>query len=215
MFKNQTYRAYKESRDRRAAYAERYKREKLRGPRRETQLERWSYHAIMSPIFLPIYLIRRLVRAIRRPSPALAEIREQGSWQVEVREDDELLRSAEELGIDLSPDSLRAAARQPVPAGSGPRVSGGSHIDVEGTAMKGFTHREFEGQDAGTVRFWFDWWRDPARSKDGVEEAGRHPKVEAARCLAELEARSDAGQLTNPPGGVKDAMKMEIRFDPR
>ncbi len=33
---------------------------------------------------------------------------------VEVREeDDELLRAAEELGIDLSPGSLRAAARPP------------------------------------------------------------------------------------------------------
>jgi DNA-directed RNA polymerase subunit beta len=34
--------------------------------------------------------------------------------EVEVREeDDELLRAAEELGIDLSPGSLRAAVRQP------------------------------------------------------------------------------------------------------
>jgi DNA-directed RNA polymerase subunit beta len=34
--------------------------------------------------------------------------------EVEVREeDDELLRAAEELGIDLSPGSLRAAARHP------------------------------------------------------------------------------------------------------
>jgi DNA-directed RNA polymerase subunit beta len=34
--------------------------------------------------------------------------------EVEVREeDDELLRAAEELGIDLSPGSLRATARQP------------------------------------------------------------------------------------------------------
>jgi DNA-directed RNA polymerase subunit beta len=34
--------------------------------------------------------------------------------EVQVREeDDELLRAAEELGIDLSPGSLRAAARQP------------------------------------------------------------------------------------------------------
>jgi hypothetical protein len=33
---------------------------------------------------------------------------------VQVREeDDELLRAAEELGIDLSPGSLRAAAREP------------------------------------------------------------------------------------------------------
>jgi DNA-directed RNA polymerase subunit beta len=40
-------------------------------------------------------------------------ISEEGA-AVEVREeDDELLRAAEELGIDLSPGSLRAAARQP------------------------------------------------------------------------------------------------------
>ena len=38
--------------------------------------------------------------------------------EVEVREeDDELLRAAEELGIDLSPGSLRAAARQPTRRG--------------------------------------------------------------------------------------------------
>jgi DNA-directed RNA polymerase subunit beta len=38
----------------------------------------------------------------------------EGGSEVEVREeDDELLRAAEELGIDLSPGSLRAAARQP------------------------------------------------------------------------------------------------------
>ena len=38
----------------------------------------------------------------------------EGGGEVEVREeDDELLRAAEELGIDLSPGSLRAAARQP------------------------------------------------------------------------------------------------------
>jgi DNA-directed RNA polymerase subunit beta len=43
----------------------------------------------------------------------VAVISEDGG-QVEVREeDDELLRAAEELGIDLSPGSLRAAARQP------------------------------------------------------------------------------------------------------
>ena len=49
--------------------------------------------------------------------------------EVEVREeDDELLRAAEELGIDLSPGSLRAAARQPtaeeVEEGAGARRRG-------------------------------------------------------------------------------------------
>ena len=83
--------------------------------------------------------------------------------------------------------------------------------------MKGLTHPDFDGHNAGTVRYWFDWWRDPARRQDGIEENGRHPYVEAARCLAELEARHTAGGLQNAPGGVKqeDAMRMEIRFLPR
>jgi DNA-directed RNA polymerase subunit beta len=56
-------------------------------------------------------------------------ISEEGS-EVEVREeDDELLRAAEELGIDLSPGSLRAAARQP----TGQEVEEGQErADVDG-----------------------------------------------------------------------------------
>jgi DNA-directed RNA polymerase subunit beta len=50
--------------------------------------------------------------------------------QVEVREeDDELLRAAEELGIDLSPGSLRAAATQPTPQESD---EGADRVDAEG-----------------------------------------------------------------------------------
>jgi DNA-directed RNA polymerase subunit beta len=49
---------------------------------------------------------------------------------VEVREeDDELLRAAEELGIDLSPGSLRAAARQPT---AEEEEEGQERVDVEG-----------------------------------------------------------------------------------
>src|SRR5581483_11519721 len=50
--------------------------------------------------------------------------------EVEVREeDDELLRAAEELGIDLSPGSLRAAARQP----TGQEVEEGQErVDTDG-----------------------------------------------------------------------------------
>ena len=44
-------------------------------------------------------------------------------------EDDELLRAAEELGIDLSPGSLRAAARQP----TGQEVEEGQErVDADG-----------------------------------------------------------------------------------
>jgi DNA-directed RNA polymerase subunit beta len=50
--------------------------------------------------------------------------------QVEVREeDDELLRAAEELGIDLSPGSLRAAARQPTAEEA---EEGQERVDEEG-----------------------------------------------------------------------------------
>jgi DNA-directed RNA polymerase subunit beta len=50
--------------------------------------------------------------------------------EVEVREeDDELLRAAEELGIDLSPGSLRAAARQPTAEEA---EEGQERVDVEG-----------------------------------------------------------------------------------
>ncbi len=49
---------------------------------------------------------------------------------VEVREeDDELLRAAEELGIDLSPGSLRAAARQPTAQES---EEGQDRVDTDG-----------------------------------------------------------------------------------
>ena len=54
----------------------------------------------------------------------------EGGGEVEVREeDDELLRAAEELGIDLSPGSLRAAARQP----TGQEVEEGQdRVDADG-----------------------------------------------------------------------------------
>ncbi|HYT51156.1 MAG TPA: DNA-directed RNA polymerase subunit beta [Gaiellaceae bacterium] len=49
---------------------------------------------------------------------------------VEVREeDDELLRAAEELGIDLSPGSLRAAARQPT---AEEQEEGQERVDLDG-----------------------------------------------------------------------------------
>jgi DNA-directed RNA polymerase subunit beta len=56
-------------------------------------------------------------------------ISEEGA-EVEVREeDDELLRAAEELGIDLSPGSLRAAARRPTAEEA---EEGQERVDVDG-----------------------------------------------------------------------------------
>ena len=53
--------------------------------------------------------------------------------EVEVREeDDELLRAAEELGIDLSPGSLRAAARQPTAEEA---EEGQERVDGDGELM--------------------------------------------------------------------------------
>jgi DNA-directed RNA polymerase subunit beta len=54
-----------------------------------------------------------LLKEMQSLSLDVSVLSEEGQ-SVEVREeDDELLRAAEELGIDLSPGSLRAAARQP------------------------------------------------------------------------------------------------------
>jgi len=50
--------------------------------------------------------------------------------EVEVREEeDELLRAAEELGIDLSPGSLRAVGRQPTAEEA---EEGQERVDVDG-----------------------------------------------------------------------------------
>jgi hypothetical protein len=57
--------------------------------------------------------------------------------------------------------------------------------------------------DSSTLRYWFDWWSADERTSKGAEEAGRDPKTEAARVLAELEARYDAGILKKRPGGLK------------
>jgi DNA-directed RNA polymerase subunit beta len=54
----------------------------------------------------------------------------EGGGEVEVREeDDELLRAAEELGIDLSPGSLRATSRE---AGAQELEEGQDRIDADG-----------------------------------------------------------------------------------
>src|ERR671927_65318 len=58
--------------------------------------------------------------------------------EVEVREeDDELLRAAEELGIDLSPGSLRAAARQPTAEDVevGPEAAASEEADQQAGAL--------------------------------------------------------------------------------
>jgi DNA-directed RNA polymerase subunit beta len=71
--------------------------------------------------------------------------------EVEVREeDDELLRAAEELGIDLSPGSLRAAARQPT---AEEVEEGGEAADEEGelvlAADEDLGDIDVEGDGAG------------------------------------------------------------------
>jgi DNA-directed RNA polymerase subunit beta len=54
---------------------------------------------------------------------------EVGAEVVVREEDDELLRAAEELGIDLSPGSLRAAAREPTAEEA---EEGQERVDQEG-----------------------------------------------------------------------------------
>src|SRR5262249_45603533 len=72
--------------------------------------------------------------------------------EVEVREeDDELLRAAEELGIDLSPGSLRAAARQPtgqeVEEGQDRADEGGELLLPADEALEDIDGIDVEGED--------------------------------------------------------------------
>jgi len=78
------------------------------------------------------------------------------------------------------------------------------HRSLKAGQSRGFTHPDFDGVDSSTLRYWFDWWSDPVRRASGAEEKGRDPANEAARVLAELEARYDAGILRKPPGGLRD-----------
>ena len=78
------------------------------------------------------------------------------------------------------------------------------HRTLKSAQSRGFTDPAFDGVDSSTLRYQFDWWSDEMRTPKGVEEAGRDPKTEAARVLAELEARFDAGILRKRPGGLKE-----------
>jgi hypothetical protein len=77
------------------------------------------------------------------------------------------------------------------------------HRTLKAAQSRGFTDPAFDGVDSSTLRYWFDWWSADERTPKGAEEAGRDPKTEAARVLAELEARYDAGVLRKRPGGLK------------
>ena len=81
----------------------------------------------------------------------VAVISEDGG-QVEVREeDDELLRAAEELGIDLSPGSLRAAAAQPTPQESD---EGADRVDAEGEFVLPTDETLVDVERTRTTRKW-------------------------------------------------------------
>jgi hypothetical protein len=53
------------------------------------------------------------------------------------------------------------------------------HRTLKTARTDGLTHPDFQGVSSSTLRYWLDWWSDPTRTKDGYEEAGRDPRVEA------------------------------------
>jgi DNA-directed RNA polymerase subunit beta len=96
--------------------------------------------------------------------------------EVEVREeDDELLRAAEELGIDLSPGSLRAAARQPTAEEA---EEGQERVDETGELTLPADEQlgDVEEVDVGVV--------GESDAEQAEDEAG---PLEAAPNLADLE----------------------------
>jgi hypothetical protein len=97
------------------------------------------------------------------------------SAEVEVREeDDELLRAAEELGIDLSPGSLRAAARQPTAEEA---EEGQERVDTDGELTLP------ADEQLGDV--------DEAKPNELVAEGEAAP---ADADLADLESKTEVGE---------------------
>jgi transposase-like protein len=69
------------------------------------------------------------------------------------------------------------------------------HRTLRDARTSGLTDPDFDGVSSSTLRYWLDWWSDPSRTSQGVEEDGHDPATEAAKVRAELDARFDAGLL--------------------
>ena len=99
--------------------------------------------------------------------------------EVEVREeDDELLRAAEELGIDLSPGSLQAAARQPTAEEveeGGERADDGGELVLAADEELG----DVEGEDARRGRGPARMRRRRGRRLGSLPEEATRPRKEA------------------------------------
>jgi len=78
------------------------------------------------------------------------------------------------------------------------------HRTLKSAQSRGLSDTDFDGVDSSTLRYWLDWWSDPERTPDGVEEKGYDPETMVARIRAELEARYDAGILRRPPSGLRE-----------
>src|SRR3954465_9721153 len=92
-----------------------------------------AYEAIVKGENIPEPSIPEPFKGLLKEMQSLAldiHVLSGGGGEVEVREeDDELLRAAEELGIDLSPGSLRATSRE---AGAQELEEGQDRIDADG-----------------------------------------------------------------------------------
>ena len=110
----------------------------------------------------------------------------QGEWGSLLRTDDpEANRHSIEIIRDWLDGAADAFAAGELDAPSkDPRMHGHGKSNIAG-----MTHRDFDGVDMATLRYWLRWWSSPERSPYGREEAGRDPEFEAARVRREIKAR--------------------------
>ena len=201
----QTYNGCEESRNRRAAYAARYEREKLRGDGLRASetivlIAALLFLVLLSPIILPVYLIRRLVRAMRRtpsaPDTSAANVVAEEGVPVEYG-DDELLDTAPTVAVPQNANREEGQAQRP-----------------PGWTIKGSTTPEFAGVTLPTLRAWLRFWKNPLRSVGRAEEMAReNPELYAGRTRedhvqlieAEIEARNETVGKRRPgrPAGLK------------
>jgi hypothetical protein len=190
----QSYRAYKQSRERRTAYAARYEHEQLReqSKRQSDGLkarEKWMVFAgfllvvLLSPVILTTYLVRLVIRAGRRatsPHDATTVTLASKKPGPIAQSDGTHATDASKVGV-VSPG--QSAAAEEAAAGRLRALTPVKDARPEGSRIKGLTAAEFDGVTLPTLRYWLvNFWQYEHRSADRAEEmASENPELYAGR----------------------------------
>jgi len=215
----QTYGQYKQSRERRETYAARYQREKLEAAeklRRQRSGEALQAYEpliliaagllvlllvlLLSPVILAVYVVQRLLRAVRgTPTPQSStgvSSLSADAARVEERKN-EIVESAAGPTPPRQAIPHQMTANTPEKDRALPRASVAKTPRPKGWTIKGVTTAEFDGVTLPTLRHWMNFWNDEPRSVGRADEMAReNPELYAGRTgeghIRMIEAEIDA-----------------------